>query len=210
MVWAQVVRSEASAEQGEVSAAIFWDGAKYYEYFDLEVLRDRALKAGVPPVAVKVHMNLWKGPRFFKMGSHYSTEALFAKSGLPAGSSWNNVYVRAYAQAPFDAFVASHPGIQLGSYVDDDGGDCQGSGGCAVPKNLGGRGSVACLLRAGSGRWDCHGQDTIASNLKLAQRIGKGLGQLAGVVDVAAVNLGVDMTIGARRGHRSAGTKRRV
>ena len=86
-----------------------------------ELLRSRALAAGVPPVAVKVHLNLWKGPRVFKLGKHYSPKALFAESGLPAGSAWNDVYVRAYALAPFDRFILANPLVSLGSYVDDDG-----------------------------------------------------------------------------------------
>ena len=119
-VWQQSVRAEAGRSCGLQAAGFLWDGKKYYESFVLEDLRLRALAARVHPTIVKVQYNFWRGPRILRIGRHHSPRIVYARCGLPAGDIFNDVFVKSYAIASFDRFVARNLSIRLSSYVDDD------------------------------------------------------------------------------------------
>eukprot|EP00959_Pyramimonas_sp_CCMP1952_P245802 5137245-Pyramimonas_sp.AAC.1 len=65
-------------------------------------------------------VNFWRGPRILRLGSDRSLAVQYATSGLPAGSCFNGIFVRAYAMEPFDGFVSRNPRVDLSSYIDDD------------------------------------------------------------------------------------------
>ena len=83
-----------------------WDGKKYYESFDLDLLRARAYQWGVPGVIVKTMYNLWRAPRLVRLGTSFHPVALFAKSGLPAGDIFDDAFVKVYAIGAFDGFMS--------------------------------------------------------------------------------------------------------
>eukprot|EP00959_Pyramimonas_sp_CCMP1952_P285254 5964636-Pyramimonas_sp.AAC.1 len=47
--WNEAVKAEARVAEGGVIAGFSWDGSKYYESFDLKVLKDRGRRAGLDP-----------------------------------------------------------------------------------------------------------------------------------------------------------------
>ncbi len=97
-----------------------WDGEKYYEYFDLDRAMYRARMLGMTLVVVMVCNNFWRGPRLLQFGRCATARALYASRGLPAGDTFNDAFVRAYAPPSFARFVARNPSVSLSSYVDDD------------------------------------------------------------------------------------------
>eukprot|EP00973_Karenia_brevis_P095696 12428667-Karenia_brevis.AAC.1 len=113
IVWAQSLRASAATGRGQAAAGFLWDGEKYYESFNIEKLRTRALRHHVNKVCVKMHTNLWQGPRILRIGGSFAEEVLYATRGLPAGSKWNDVYVKAYAIEGFDQFIYRNPDVRL-------------------------------------------------------------------------------------------------
>ena len=81
VVWAQAVRSEAAAEQGEVSAAIFWDGTKYYEYFDQE----QGPGGGGPPSSGQGAHEPVEGPKVFQDGAALLDGGPLCEERAPSG-----------------------------------------------------------------------------------------------------------------------------
>eukprot|EP00959_Pyramimonas_sp_CCMP1952_P279199 5837175-Pyramimonas_sp.AAC.1 len=77
--------------ESQEKGGIIWDGTKYYESFDLALLKDRALRYGINEVIVKTTFNYWRGPRLFRLGAHYGAQPYFAGSGLPAGDIINDI-----------------------------------------------------------------------------------------------------------------------
>ena len=119
-VWAQAIRAEAAKKLGLETAMILRDGRKYSESFLFAKLRQRALRAGIPRVVVKVCYNFWRGPRLLKFLQQFSTRVSYAVCGLPAGDVMGDSFVRAYALEPFDAFIVRHPSVFLDSFIDDN------------------------------------------------------------------------------------------
>ena len=209
-VWLQAARAEASVGLGLVSGGMLWDAAKYYESFDLRLLRRRALLAGIPRVLVKVSYNLWRGPRLVRLAAIYSKELLFARSGLPAGDIFNDAFVKAYALEPFDRFVVRNPRVKLLSFVDDDTITANGLPG-QVLEDLGCAGEdfhrVLCdELKLGLAKDKLM---TVGSDWRFTQRLHSRLNPaFAGTPSLAAVNLGVDFSPGVYRSAKRAAQKR--
>ena len=119
-------------------------------------------------------------PPSLQIGKHYSPKALFAKSGLPAGSAWNDVYLRAYALAPFDRFTLAHPHVTLGSYVDDDGIIASGTPSQALARGwAAAEGLHWCFKHELKVGLAMDKSFTIASTARLAKVFGQGLNDLA-------------------------------
>eukprot|EP00959_Pyramimonas_sp_CCMP1952_P289971 6064679-Pyramimonas_sp.AAC.1 len=60
-------------------------------------------------VLVKTLYNLRRSPRILRLGATHSPLVLFAKSGLPVGDIFNDVFVEVYAMFEFDMWSQRHP-----------------------------------------------------------------------------------------------------
>ena len=65
------------------------------------------------PTVAKFTYNFWRGPRIVKLADTYCSKIAFAISGLPAGSGFNDEFVKAYSIQSFDRFVELHPAVEL-------------------------------------------------------------------------------------------------
>ena len=119
VVWRQAVRADTLVVHGDYVAALACDGEKFYEHFDLEVLRARALAWGIPGPFVKLTYNVWRGPRVIKLGAHVHDALYHALSGLPAGSGFNDAFVRASCIDGLGNLAALHPAITIDQAIDD-------------------------------------------------------------------------------------------
>ena len=209
-VWRQAVSAEAATSEGKCVAGLLWDGAKYYESFELELLKQRAYRAGIPPVIVKVTYNFWRGPRIVRLGQHHSPRVLYARRGLPAGDIFNDAFVKAYALEPFDWFVANNPKVTLDSYVDDDTVLCEGT-----EEEV-----VQTLVEAAHALHEVFQEHlgvglaldkvaSVSSSMRVARTLRSRLASLAGVPVPCVENLGVDFAPGRPRGSTGCGVKRR-
>ena len=119
VVWRQTARTEAALAKGEVVAAFTCDSQKFYERFDLALLRGRATALRMPGPIVKLTYNTWRGPRLVRQGRQVCDHVSFAICGLPPGSGLNDCFVRAYCTAPLDAFTLRCPMVSLDQSIDD-------------------------------------------------------------------------------------------
>ena len=209
IVWRQAAAAEAAVSRGEVAGGFLWDAQKFYENFRLDLLRDRALAAGVPPVLVKISYNLWRSPRLMRMGSTFASEVCYATRGLPAGDIFNDVFVRAYCIQAYDGFTIRHPRVSLCSYVDDEGVMAEGSI-RDVTRNL--KAAALDLHRVMTDQLHvglaAEKMATVGSSRKAFLSIRDALGPLAGDAGYSACNLGVDFAPGAARASAWGGEKR--
>jgi len=209
-VWHQAVQAEVAHHEDRETGGVIWDGTKYYESFDLGLLKDRALRHGIDPVIVKTTFNYWRGPRLLRLGAEYSALPYFASSGLPAGDIFNDIMVRVYSIEAFDTYVAENPDIVLSSYVDDDSVTTSGSEQQVLSTVARAAASLFILFRD-----ELHvgiqpeKVSTFASSLSLAKKIAALLGQYAGQVTNSVVSLGTDFAPGQRRGAKRGLWKRK-
>ena len=160
----------------------------------------RGREAGLDPIVLKVTFNFWRGPRILRLGSDHSLAVQYAMNGLPAGSCFNDIFVRVYAIKAFDGFVERNPKVDLSSYIDDDTVSGYGKADDVIDD----------LSTAAQDLHEVVSQElgvglapdklmTFASDAETSRRLGEQLGILAGTVGAHVISLGCDLAPGGRR-----------
>ena len=155
----------------------------------------------------RVTHNLWRGPRFVRMGKAVHSHPSYATWGLPAGSKFNAAFVRAYAVRAFDYYTQAHPLVSFSSMVDDVSSAVSGNSREDVVEQLQAAAtSLQTLYHEELGIGIASDKvPTTASDSTLAHLIVKKLKALGGEILGSVPNLGVDY----RPGRRQLGKKHR-
>ena len=208
VVWRQTARAEAALQEDEEVAAFTCDAQKFYEQFDLQVLRMRALAFGMPSPIVKLTYNTWRSPRMLRQGRQLHDRILFAKCGLPAGSGLNDCFVRAYCTAPLDSFTLRCPGVTLDQAIDDSVLIAHGTASEVRRKIVAAVAELEITITVDLNSTLADGKTAVsASSGKLALEIAKDLRRL-GPSGNGFVNLGVDFRIGKAGGPKARARRR--
>ena len=88
------------------------DARKYYEHFCFKLLEQRARRAGVPTVLIRVCLNAYRGLRVVKLLDYWAVVG-YAEHGLPAGCIFAFLWVCVYSVPGLDRFVLRCPGPDL-------------------------------------------------------------------------------------------------
>jgi hypothetical protein len=125
---------------------------------------------------------------------------------LPAGDTFNDVFVRAYALPSFDKFVARNPNVTLHSYVDDDTVMAHGPEHEVLDTLEAAASDMSQIFKVDLGVGLSMGKlVSVASNQALANTLAARLGGLGGIPQTSAPNLGVDFAPGVGRSTRATG-----
>ena len=200
-VWRQVARVEAnSADKSLVTAGSLRDMRKFYESVDLEVLKERFCKTGFPEPIARVLINLWRGPRAIKMLTTVHWRKHYARSGLPAGSSFADLAVIAYCIEQYDGLVDRWPRVTLSVYVDDQQISSTGTRKQVIADVVGATEDLEDIVKEEFKASFAADKSThVGSDQALADSICKALTAGAGEAATAVENLGCDYQVGDRR-----------
>ena len=111
-VWRQSLKAEAAVAAGEDAASVLLDGHKFFKMFVLSVLYRRAIEAGLDATAVRICINVFRGPRCVIFGS-IALRPVFATVGLPVGCASSTTFVKAYTLAPIRRLRGQAPQDRL-------------------------------------------------------------------------------------------------
>ena len=118
MVWSQTLRCEAGIYSGRVSGGFLWDLESFYDTIDLDLLLERAEKAGFPMIIARMAISTYTAPRSVQTRAGRGAP-LFPRRGVAAGCSLAKALVHLYYLGPMDKFREKHKDIMFDIYVDD-------------------------------------------------------------------------------------------
>ena len=205
----QALRAEHCAITAGHTVSVLWDAKKFFEQFGLKKLHAELVRWRWPAYLRRLPITVYGGPRVFTMQG-YMLRPWYAEAGLPAGCVFALYMVKAYCTHAFDRVAAQHPRAQLDVYVDDmtltvHGRNLHSVAEDAIEAGLALRDAVEVEL---AGSIVPEKGAIVASSLKLARKVGRGLGPAGGKVVGSTVNLGVDYAPGrCRRAHAASGKR---
>ena len=186
------------------------DMRKFYESVDLGLLRDRMESTGFPKVLARVLINLWRGPRAIKIRTAIDGTKHFARSGLPAGSTFADLAVMVYTAEGYDWLCAKWPLMQLTVYVDDHHVASTGSEEEVVATVVGATQDLEKIVVSRFRSSFAHDKSThVATSNDIASRLNRLLCGGRGQHGTAVENLGIDFQVGARRASARGTCKRK-
>ena len=131
-VWRQAVKAEAVAcrttgtagstmtpKVRACAATCLFDLRKYYEMIPLDVLEDRARRAGLPRSLVRCCLAMHRAPRFLRRGQALHAGRFCARLGVPAGCVFADLWTMVHATPQHGP---PHVGYPAGCVPQDVGG----------------------------------------------------------------------------------------
>ena len=126
VVWRQAAQAECDSISGLKVAAVLLDLQKFFERIPLELLRERALRAGLPGWLVNAAVAMYHGARVLSLNGVLAKKKFYARNGLPAGCSLADIWITTFSLPGMDAYQRLVPFARTTIWFDDFALTCRG------------------------------------------------------------------------------------
>ncbi len=207
-VYRQALRQEAAKSTGQAAITILEDMESFYETINREILIDEARRLGYPTCLIRASLAAYAAPRMITFGSAVAKE-LHAQRGIIAGCSFATTLVKIFYIRRLDEMVKEIPrNVKIDGYIDDLALSAEGPRG-RIAKDI--IRAYVIMVRILTEELGCSLAPSkaavVASDRELGRTVARAIGR-GDVYGTSAVNLGTDVTAGARRKHLKKSSKR--